>query len=327
MAKRRWRERRALNHSTQSAIFLLCSIVSQATNCRPFFCPAPLHSAARLHNGIDTSATSSSFYAARTTPPAQQISIEYCTGRRWNLRAFWMAQELLTTFQNALEAVTLIPLSEADGRFVVKCYHGGEHEFLVLWDRREKQGFPETKVLKQLVRDEIDPDRYLGHSDSRKQEQYRGEVDGESKNNAPSSDCEPSSEDAVFQMPTVAGTVLPHVAIAYCTGCRWMLRAAYYAQELLHTFDSELKSVSLVPCKDPAGTFVVQVGEIVLWDRTVQGGFPETKELKQLVRDQLNPSKSLGHSESSERKAEADPPADEMDEDEAEEARKFFGVM
>ena len=36
-----------------------------------------------------------------------------------------------------------------------------------IWDRRdiETTGFPEAKVLKQLVRDEISPDMSLGHSD------------------------------------------------------------------------------------------------------------------------------------------------------------------
>lgn len=36
---------------------------------------------------------------------------------------------------------------------------------LLLWDRKTEGGFPETKVLKQRVRDQIDPKRDLGHSD------------------------------------------------------------------------------------------------------------------------------------------------------------------
>lgn len=35
----------------------------------------------------------------------------------------------------------------------------------------------------------------------------------------------------------------------------------------------------------------------LLWDRKVRGGFPELKELKQMVRDQIAPSASLGHSD------------------------------
>lgn len=36
---------------------------------------------------------------------------------------------------------------------------------MLLWDRKSEGGFPETKVLKQRVRDCIDPARDLGHSD------------------------------------------------------------------------------------------------------------------------------------------------------------------
>ena len=36
---------------------------------------------------------------------------------------------------------------------------------------------------------------------------------------------------------------------------------------------------------------------IVLWDRKEQGRFPESKEVKQLVRDCVNPNKDLGHSD------------------------------
>ena len=37
------------------------------------------------------------------------ISIEYCTQCRWLLRAAWTMQELLTTFEDELGGVTLIP--------------------------------------------------------------------------------------------------------------------------------------------------------------------------------------------------------------------------
>ncbi|HEU5015811.1 MAG TPA: Rdx family protein [Roseiflexaceae bacterium] len=39
----------------------------------------------------------------------------------------------------------------------------------------------------------------------------------------------------------------PRVAIRYCTQCRWLLRAAWMAQELLTTFVTELGGVALVP--------------------------------------------------------------------------------
>eukprot|EP00981_Chlorochromonas_danica_P002890 scaffold579_cov146-Ochromonas_danica.AAC.8 len=39
----------------------------------------------------------------------------------------------------------------------------------------------------------------------------------------------------------------PRVVIEYCPGCRWMLRSAYMAQELLSTFESSLEEVALKP--------------------------------------------------------------------------------
>lgn len=33
-----------------------------------------------------------------------------------------------------------------------------------------------------------------------------------------------------------------HVTIEYCTQCRWLLREAWIAQELLTTFEEDLKA-------------------------------------------------------------------------------------
>ena len=38
-----------------------------------------------------------------------RVAITYCTQCRWLLRAGWMAQELLTTFDTELGEVALIP--------------------------------------------------------------------------------------------------------------------------------------------------------------------------------------------------------------------------
>ncbi len=86
------------------------------------------------------------------------------------------------------------------------------------------------------------------------------------------------------------------VVIRYCTQCRWLLRAAWLAQELLTTFDSgELDEVALHP--GTGGVFHVWLDGTLIWDRQRDGGFPEAKELKQRVRDQLCPERSLGHSD------------------------------
>jgi selenoprotein W-related protein len=71
-----------------------------------------------------------------------------------------MAQELLTTFDSELDELTLKP--GTGGIFEV--YAKGER----VWSRKEAGRFPEITELKQLVRDQIAPERDLGHSDKKK---------------------------------------------------------------------------------------------------------------------------------------------------------------
>ena len=85
------------------------------------------------------------------------ITIEYCTQCQWMLRAAWLAQELLSTFVDDLEQVSLKP--GTGGVFLITI---GAH---TLWERKADGGFPEAKVLKQKVRDVLDPTRNLGHID------------------------------------------------------------------------------------------------------------------------------------------------------------------
>ncbi len=87
----------------------------------------------------------------------------------------------------------------------------------------------------------------------------------------------------------------PRLEIEYCTQCRWLMRAAWTAQELLTTFVDELAEVALVPGK--GGVFEVRLDGQTVWSRASAGRFPEITELKQLVRDRVAPGKSLGHSE------------------------------
>lgn len=85
------------------------------------------------------------------------------------------------------------------------------------------------------------------------------------------------------------------VEIRYCTGCRWLLRAAWMAQELLTTFEGEISELALVP--GSGGVFEIRAAGELVWSRQRDGGFPEIKELKQRVRDQIAPEKPLGHSD------------------------------
>lgn len=88
-----------------------------------------------------------------TKPRAE---IEYCTQCRWLARAAWLAQELLTTFEDELAEVALRP--GRGGVFIVRV--DGD----VVWDRRV-DGFPDPVSVKRVVRDRVAPGRDLGHTE------------------------------------------------------------------------------------------------------------------------------------------------------------------
>lgn len=87
----------------------------------------------------------------------------------------------------------------------------------------------------------------------------------------------------------------PRVEIRYCPKCRWLSRACWLAQELLITFEDSLGEVALQPAS--SGTFEVCLDGRLLFSRRDAGRFPEPKELKQLIRDQVDPGRDLGHSD------------------------------
>ena len=87
----------------------------------------------------------------------------------------------------------------------------------------------------------------------------------------------------------------PRISIRYCTQCRWLLRAAWLAQELLTTFEQKLGEVALQP--GTGGVFEIRIGDELIWSRKQEGRFPEAKEVKQRVRDQIAPERDLGHSD------------------------------
>ena len=86
-----------------------------------------------------------------------RIEIEYCRQCRWQLRAGWMAQELLATFESELGEIALVP--GTGGIFEVRL------DGRTIWSRKEEARFPELKELKQRVRDRIAPGKDLGHSE------------------------------------------------------------------------------------------------------------------------------------------------------------------
>ncbi|GAA5909270.1 hypothetical protein JCM6882_003784 [Rhodosporidiobolus microsporus] len=130
-----------------------------------------------------------------------------------------------------------------------------------------------------------------------------------------------------------SGEELPRVVLEFCDRCRWLHRATWTQTELFLTFppplppaaDSAapapgLKAITLLPRNAPetGGRFRVWLlregyegrveqqrkegkgkwaGWDLVWDRKVEGRFPEMKELKQRIRNLIAPSLSLGHSD------------------------------
>jgi selenoprotein W-related protein len=86
------------------------------------------------------------------------IEIEYCPKCGWMLRSAYMAQEILNTFVDDIKGVTLIP-SETGGKFSIKL------DSQIIFDRGEMERFPEIKELKKMIRDLVNPDKNLGHTD------------------------------------------------------------------------------------------------------------------------------------------------------------------
>ena len=77
------------------------------------------------------------------------------------MRASWIGQELIQTFEGQLPQITLSPSSEA-GIFKIYC------DTHLIWDRKIDQNALDIKVIKQRVRDQIAPDKELGHTENAK---------------------------------------------------------------------------------------------------------------------------------------------------------------
>jgi predicted Rdx family selenoprotein len=84
-----------------------------------------------------------------------------------------MQQELLSTFGTSIGEIALIPAT--GGIFTVQLNHLSSSaddgvdavvNEVLIWDRKRDGGFPEAKILKQLIRNHIDPEKNLGHSDT-----------------------------------------------------------------------------------------------------------------------------------------------------------------
>lgn len=88
------------------------------------------------------------------------------------------------------------------------------------------------------------------------------------------------------------------IDIYYCRQCNWMLRATWITQEILHTFGEDVETISLHP--DTGGRYEIHCNGIMIWERKRDGGFPGAKEIKQKIRDIIDPERDLGHSDKKE---------------------------
>ena len=85
----------------------------------------------------------------------------------------------------------------------------------------------------------------------------------------------------------------PRVQITYCTQCRFLLRAAWLAQELLSSFEGELGEVALRP--GAGGIFEVTLdGEVIASNRGSKR-MPDPSLVKRLIRDRVAPERKIGH--------------------------------
>ena len=86
------------------------------------------------------------------------------------------------------------------------------------------------------------------------------------------------------------------VTVEYCTKCKFMMRSAWIAQELLQSFEGDIDEAVLKPCEIP-GIWRIYANDQQVWDRKTERGLPEMKDLKRRVRDIIAPDKNLGHAE------------------------------
>lgn len=83
------------------------------------------------------------------------VEIHYCTQCKFLLRASWLAQELLTSFEQELAELTLVPSSGG----ILEIRLDGQPIF----SNKVEDRFPDAKEIKRLVRDHVAPGRVIGH--------------------------------------------------------------------------------------------------------------------------------------------------------------------
>lgn len=285
--------------------------------------------------------------------PQPNLSIEYCTGCRWLLRASWFLQECLTTFENELGSVTLIPSKPPSpgGTFLLKL------DNIILWDRTVEKSFPEAKVIKQRIRDQISPQKDLGHSDvkmaglsgveplpssviaTEKCVECEEEKDKRARDDAVMIGSVQQQKEIEQDLALADNYSLPNVNVRYCNDSKWMMRANWICQEILSTFQDEVRSVTLIPMRssieEKSGIFEVSISDRIVWNRKKDGKAFHIEEIKSRIRDIVSPDKDLGFELDVDQRDgggdddddDEDNDDDDIDDDDATDMRSYFGVL
>ncbi len=83
------------------------------------------------------------------------------------------------------------------------------------------------------------------------------------------------------------------IEITYCRRCKFMLRAAWMAQELLSSFEDDLSEVVIKP--GSGGILEVTLdGDVIATNRDHQP-MPDTSDVKRAIRDRIAPDQRVGH--------------------------------
>lgn len=113
-----------------------------------------------------------------------RVVIQYCSKCKWQNRAVWYMSEILQTFEGLVNDVSLQPIIDQPGAFQIIVQKNHDHK-TILYKRRFKSkelaikygdvdgsqlapyyydGFPDSKLIKVLLKDLLDDKVELGHA-------------------------------------------------------------------------------------------------------------------------------------------------------------------
>ncbi|KAF3992174.1 hypothetical protein FT663_01309 [Candidozyma haemuli var. vulneris] len=111
--------------------------------------------------------------------PQPKVSISYCARCKWQNRAVWYLQEILQTFsdpeKNLIPEVAVCPSYDNPGLFEISVTKDNQEQ--IVYKRKMKKsdvdqsaeyyydGFPDSKLLKVLLRNALFPEAGLGHAE------------------------------------------------------------------------------------------------------------------------------------------------------------------